>query len=200
MIRQRLGFWTAMVMLIAAGCAKQPATAVTSAPPPTGGTTATTAAPSDSNSADSMRAAGGSQPAATARPSSPALSSSTPGRPPVQGYEPTAELQDVHFDFDKYDIRPGDARVLDANAAWLKTNPDRLLLIEGHCDERGTSEYNLALGERRARAAMNYLVSQGVAASRMTFVSYGADRPSCTEHSEACWAQNRRAHFLTKRG
>jgi peptidoglycan-associated lipoprotein len=107
-------------------------------------------------------------------------------------------LKTIYFDFDKYDIRPGDAKTLDGDAAWLKSNADNLVLIEGHCDERGTNEYNLALGERRAKATMNYLVAQGVQASRITIISYGKERPTCTEHSEACWAQNRRAHFLVK--
>ena len=109
-----------------------------------------------------------------------------------------AELKDIHFDFDKYDIRPGDAKMLDTNAGWLKSNPNHLVLIEGHCDERGTNEYNLALGERRAKSTMNYLVSQGVQASRITIISYGEERPLCTEHNEECWAKNRRAHFLVK--
>ena len=107
-------------------------------------------------------------------------------------------LKEIHFDFDKYNIRPGDAKILDANAAWLKSNANNLVLIEGHCDERGTAEYNLALGERRAKSTMNYLVAQGVQASRVTIISYGKERPLCTEHNEACWAKNRRANFLTK--
>jgi peptidoglycan-associated lipoprotein len=108
------------------------------------------------------------------------------------------DLRDIYFDFDKYDIRPGDAKVLDANAAWLKSRDNYLVLIEGHCDERGTNEYNLALGERRAKAAMNYLVSQGVQASRITIISYGEERPACSEKNESCWSRNRRAHFLVK--
>ena len=107
-------------------------------------------------------------------------------------------LKEIHFDFDKYNIRPGDAKILDENATWLKTNPRNLILIEGHCDERGTAEYNLALGERRAKSTMNYLVAQGVQASRITIISYGKERPLCTEKTEACWARNRRANFLTK--
>jgi peptidoglycan-associated lipoprotein len=107
-------------------------------------------------------------------------------------------LKEIHFDFDKYNIRPGDAKILDENAAWLKANARNLVLIEGNCDERGTAEYNLALGERRAKAAMNYLVAQGVQASRITIISYGKERPLCTEHTEACWARNRRDNFLTK--
>ena len=106
-------------------------------------------------------------------------------------------LKEIHFDFDKYNIRPADAKILDGNAAWLKSN-NNLVLIEGHCDERGTAEYNLALGERRAKSAMNYLVAQGVQASRITIISYGKERPLCTEKTEACWARNRRDAFLTK--
>jgi len=107
-------------------------------------------------------------------------------------------LNDIHFDFDKYNIRPGDAKILDANATWLKSNTGNLVLIEGHCDERGTNEYTLALGERRAKSTMNYLVAQGVQAGRITIISYGKERPLCTEHNEACWLKNRRAHLLTK--
>ena len=81
---------------------------------------------------------------------------------------------------------------------WLKSNASNLVLIEGHCDERGTNEYNLALGERRAKATMNYLVSQGIQANRITIISYGEERPVCNEKTEACWAKNRRANFLVK--
>ena len=109
------------------------------------------------------------------------------------------ELEDIHFDFDKYGIRPGDAKILDANTQWMKANAGHLILIEGHADERGTNEYNLALGERRSKAAMNYLVAQGVAARRLTTISYGEERPRCSEKTETCWARNRRAHFLAKR-
>jgi peptidoglycan-associated lipoprotein len=107
-------------------------------------------------------------------------------------------LQDIHFDFDRYAIRPEDARILDANAQWLKSNAKALILIEGHCDERGTEAYNLALGERRAHAAMAHLVSRGISQSRITLVSYGEERPGCPARNEACWAQNRRAHFAVK--
>jgi peptidoglycan-associated lipoprotein len=84
------------------------------------------------------------------------------------------------------------------NAAWLKDNSHALLLIEGHADERGTNEYNLALGERRAKAAVDYLVSQGVHTARIKSVSYGEERPLCVGRTETCWARNRRAHFLIK--
>jgi peptidoglycan-associated lipoprotein len=110
----------------------------------------------------------------------------------------SAALKDVYFDFDKSNIRPGDAKTLDASATYLKANPDQLVLVEGHCDERGTIEYNLALGERRAKAAMSYLVAQGIDAKRFTLISYGKERPVCTEKNEACWAKNRHDRFLTK--
>jgi len=118
-------------------------------------------------------------------------------RPKPATFMENANVQPIYFDFDRYEIRPADAKTLEADAAWLKTN-DVLILIEGQCDERGTDEYNLALGDRRARATMNYLVALGIAAPRMSTVSYGKERPVCTEHTEACWALNRRAHIVVK--
>jgi peptidoglycan-associated lipoprotein len=142
-------------------------------------------------------------PPATAAPTTPPAAAAPPSPPPAARPSPKefvsiADLKDVFFDFDKYDIRPEDAKTLDSNAGWLKSNPNHLVLIEGHCDERGTNEYNLALGERRAKATMNYLVSQGVQASRITIISYGEERPGCSEKAEGCWAKNRRSHFLVK--
>ncbi len=138
-------------------------------------------------------------PSTTTPTPTPAPSAQAPTTPPKPSeFTANPNLNDIHFDFDKYNIRPGDAKILDANATWLKSNPGNLILIEGHCDERGTNEYNLALGERRAKSTMNYLVAQGVQASRITIISYGKERPVCPEHNEACWSQNRRSHFLTK--
>ncbi len=108
------------------------------------------------------------------------------------------ELTPIYFDFDAAAIRSSDRRALDATVQWLKGTPDALVLIEGHCDERGTNDYNLVLGERRARAAMQYLVDHGIAADRISLVSYGEERPVCGDQSEACWARNRRAMFLVK--
>jgi peptidoglycan-associated lipoprotein len=119
-------------------------------------------------------------------------------RPDPKDYVAVAEVPDVFFDFDRYAIRKDAMRVLDGNAQWLKSHPKALVMIEGHCDERGTGEYNFALGERRAKSTMDYLVSHGIAASRITVVSMGEERPMCAEHSEGCWAKNRRAHFLVK--
>jgi peptidoglycan-associated lipoprotein len=185
------------VPIVLAGCAKRPATTAAAVPAPTGTAATTGAAPAPAAPAPAPAPAA---PAPTE--SAPATAApQTPGstaRPSPKEFVSVPELKDIHFDFDKYDIRPGDAKVLDSNASWLKSNPDQLLLIEGHCDERGTNEYNLALGERRAKATMNYLVSQGVQANRITIISYGEERPLCTEHSESCWSQNRRSHFLVK--
>jgi peptidoglycan-associated lipoprotein len=119
-------------------------------------------------------------------------------RPAPREYIAVVDLRDIHFDFDRAEIRPDAARVLDLNAEWLRRHPQYLLLIEGHADERGTTEYNLALGERRARNAMSYLVSRGVAGDRITVISYGEERPLCRAATEACWAENRRAHFTVR--
>jgi peptidoglycan-associated lipoprotein len=121
-----------------------------------------------------------------------------PALPSPKDFNEAAGLRDIHFDFDRATSRPEDARILDANARWLLAHPGTLVLIEGHADERGTNEYNLALGENRARVTQDQLVARGVAASRITLVSYGEERPTCRQTSEACWAQNRRAHFLVK--
>ena len=187
-------------VVVLAGCAKRPAMTAASAPAPSGAAQATAPPTTPPGGTDSSTSSGGGTATTPGAQTPPAGGSgtATPGaRPPVSEFTANPNLKDIQFDFDKYDIRPGDAKVLDGNATWLKGN-DQLVLIEGHCDERGTNEYNLALGERRAKATMNYLVSQGVQAARITIISYGEERPLCTEHNEACWAKNRRAHFLTK--
>ncbi|HTC77263.1 MAG TPA: peptidoglycan-associated lipoprotein Pal, partial [Terriglobales bacterium] len=102
----------------------------------------------------------------------------------------------AYFDFDKADIRPDARSALAETAGFLKSYPQVKVMIEGHCDERGSTEYNLALGDRRAQATKDFLVSLGVASDRMQTVSYGKERPFCNEHVEDCWQQNRRGHFL----
>ena len=169
-----------VLTLFLVGCPKRPATTGAVAPAPS----APQAAPAPA-------------PAPAPRPAPAPAPAPAPMVKPSE-FAPSPNLKAIYFDFDKYDIRPGDAKTLDGDAAWLKANPNNLVLIEGHCDERGTNEYNLALGEKRAKAAMNYLVAQGVQASRITIISYGKERPVCTEKTEACWAQNRRDNFLTK--
>jgi peptidoglycan-associated lipoprotein len=190
---KRQGLVLAILLLtgLALGCARKPAT-TTSAPAPTGA--AATSRPASATAAgSSMRPASATTATSPGRPSTTSTARPAPGE-----FMAVAELRDVHFDFDKYVIRPDGAAILDRNATWLKANAKDLLLIEGHCDERGTNEYNLALGERRAQATLNYLVAQGVAARRITIVSYGEEHPVCTDHNEDCWAKNRRAHFLVK--
>jgi peptidoglycan-associated lipoprotein len=111
---------------------------------------------------------------------------------------PHDALKPIHFEFDNATIRPSEAKILDASAIWLREHPSYIVLIEGHCDERGTPAYNLALGERRAKAAMSYLASQGIRADRIGTVSYGEERPTCAASTASCWQQNRRAQFLVK--
>jgi peptidoglycan-associated lipoprotein len=105
-------------------------------------------------------------------------------------------LKDVYFDFDKYDIQPADAAILKENAALLKKYTNVKIQIEGHCDERGTNEYNLALGERRANSAKNYLMTLGVSPGRISAISYGEERPIDSGHNEEAWGKNRRAHTI----
>ena len=177
--------------LFLAGCPKRPMTTAVSAPPPA-------PAPTPPPAPAPVVPPPPPPVAPAPTPPQPAAPAPAPGPAPAREYTANAALADVHFDFDKAVIRSGDAKILDASAGWLKANREQLLLIEGHCDERGTNEYNLALGERRAKAAMSYLVSRGVEASRITLISYGKERPLCTEKAERCWAQNRRDHFLVK--
>lgn len=105
-------------------------------------------------------------------------------------------LKDIHFDYDKYDIRRVDEGILRENAAFLKKNPKMKIQIEGHCDERGTVEYNLALGERRANNTKRYLVSLGITSDRISMISFGKERPLDPGHNEEAWAKNRRAHIV----
>lgn len=105
-------------------------------------------------------------------------------------------LKRVHYDFDKYDLRPDAVRALGDNGARIREYAQFKVRVEGHCDERGTVEYNLALGEKRARAARDYLVSLGLPAKRFSIISFGKERPMDPGHNEEAWAQNRRAEFI----
>jgi peptidoglycan-associated lipoprotein len=102
----------------------------------------------------------------------------------------------IHFDFNRADIRDESRKVLESNREWLSAHPALKVLIEGHCDERGTNEYNLSLGDRRANAAKDYLIKAGIDAARLRTISYGEERPIDTGHTEAAWAANRRAEFV----
>jgi peptidoglycan-associated lipoprotein len=119
-------------------------------------------------------------------------------RPSQQEFAAADDLKAIHFDFDKAVIRADAADTLVGYATWLKDHDDTAVLIEGHCDERGTSEYNVALGDRRAKAVRDYLALYGVAPERMSTVSYGKERPVCPTSTDACRAENRRAEFRVK--
>ena len=145
-------------------------------------------------------------PAAPATPPPAPPPPTSEGRPLVDEYERLRQtasdeiermglLADIHFDYDKAELRDGDRQILARNAETLKKFDFLRVTVEGHCDERGSVEYNLALGERRARAAYDYLASLGVPADRMKTVSYGKEVPVCPESTEDCWARNRRDHF-----
>ena len=132
----------------------------------------------------------------TARPPLDIPPSDTPS--PRNPASLASSLGDIFFDFDQYTIR-GDARsVLEADAMWIKSAVGKSILIEGHCDERGTQAYNLVLGEKRARSTKRYLEDLGVASSRLKIVSFGEIRPFCKEHDETCYQKNRRAHFVAQ--
>jgi peptidoglycan-associated lipoprotein len=142
---------------------------------------------------------GGGSPEAFTSPSAP--SAVAPASPPMASAPPTEELaeplalEDIFFDFDEHAIRRDAQATLSANAAWMNSKPGKAVVIEGHCDERGTQAYNLVLGEKRARSTKRYLEDLGVPTSRLKTISYGELRPFCKERDESCYQQNRRAHF-----
>lgn len=124
-----------------------------------------------------------------------------PPPPPAQTQDDSAAritLTDAFFDFDESALRDDAKNALTTNAKWMEKNASANVIVEGHCDERGSVEYNLALGERRAKAAKEFMVSYGIAAGRLTTISYGKERPFDPGHGENSWAQNRRAHFVAK--
>jgi len=132
-------------------------------------------------------------PAASEAPPGPPAPTTTSNVVPGSEEDLRVNVGDtVHFAYDRYDIQPDDQNTLQRQAAWLQKYPDVRVTIEGHCDERGTREYNLALGARRANAVKQVLVADGVSPARIDTISYGKERPICTESTEECWAQNRR--------
>ena len=122
----------------------------------------------------------------------------TPPETPKEEAKPVTQedLQPIYFDFDKYDLRSGDREILNLNAVVLKDNPTVKIRIEGNCDERGTVEYNLALGERRASAARDYLINLGIDSDRISIISYGKEKPEYSGHNEESWSRNRRDDFI----
>ena len=126
----------------------------------------------------------------------PAGSSLAQFRSGTLGGEATGPLDDIFFGYDAYDLSAEARERLASNAEWLQANPSSRVEIEGHCDSRGTIEYNLALGARRATSVRDYLVSLGIASSRITTISYGKELPACHAETASCWQKNRRAHFV----
>jgi peptidoglycan-associated lipoprotein len=108
-------------------------------------------------------------------------------------------FQDIYFNFDEYQIQPGAKPVLEQVSSWMLKNSSAKISVEGNCDERGTNEYNLALGDKRAKGVRDYLIALGIAPDRIQTISYGEEKPVCTEATEQCWAKNRRAHFVVLR-
>ncbi len=133
--------------------------------------------------------------AAPSAPRTNATTGSTPAPSPSLEQLFQAEVRDAFFDYDKSVLTPTDRAALTADAEFLRAHPQVRFTIEGHCDERGSEEYNLGLGDRRATSAKAYLVDLGVSASRIQTTSYGKEHPFCTQETESCWSENRRAHF-----
>jgi len=177
-----------------AGCPKRPE--VAQAGPGAVGPGAATAPTSPTSPVPAPRV--GEAP--VTRPAPPAETPIRPASPvaPATSTTPAAAvpLQDIFFDFDKSNIRDDQRAALNGDMAWLKANPTAKVIIEGHADERGTNEYNLALGERRAKVTRDYLVAIGVGAERISTVSYGEERPFVLGHDESAWKWNRRGHFV----
>ena len=117
----------------------------------------------------------------------------------LRSFQASADLTDIHFKFDQYDLDSEARDTLKKNAMFLKNNPQLHVEVQGHCDERGTNNYNIALGERRAHSTKQYLVSQGVDSRKVHVISYGEEKPFCFTSGESCWYQNRRAHFMVSK-
>jgi peptidoglycan-associated lipoprotein len=177
--------------LIGAGCAKKKVAVAT---PPTPAPAAQT--PTTPRATPPAR-----------RQPRPTEQAATPSRPRIPNAatkaridELLAKIEDAYFDYDKHTLRPDAVTALQSDSAELrdilKDYPDYRLTIEGHCDERGSEEYNMALGDQRARSAKDYLAQVGIPADQLSLISYGKERPACTDHDESCWQKNRRVHIV----
>jgi peptidoglycan-associated lipoprotein len=183
-VRRSLWLILLCVTVIAVTACGRRAPAVAPAPPPP--PAATPAAPPPPP-----------PPPTAAAPAAPSLSEEELfNRKTLEELNAERPLGDVYFDYDQSNVRDDGRGTLQKNAEWLKRWSTTRITIEGHCDSRGTSEYNLGLGERRATAVRDYLTSLGIPANRITTVSKGKEQPFCTEESETCWQQNRRGHFI----
>jgi peptidoglycan-associated lipoprotein len=185
--------FSAALILAAAGCAKK---SVAKNTPPTP-QVAPQAAPSTPQQAPTQR------PAAQQQPQT-ASTNTTPRYPDAATRaridQLLARIEDAYFDYNQHTLRPDAIKALQSDSAELRDiitqYPEYKLTIEGHCDERGSEAYNLALGDARAKAAKDYLVQVGISNNQLAVVSYGKDKPSCDEHDEACWQKNRRIHIV----
>ncbi len=179
----------ATLTMVVAGCAKKKVAAATPAPP---------------QPAPAVQSTPASQPRATASTSAPAAETRKPDYPDAATRaridQLLARIEDAYFDYDKHTLRPDAVKTLAADSKELrdilKDYPNYKLTVEGHCDERGSAEYNMALGQARAESAKNYLVQVGIPSDQLGVVSYGKEKPACSEHDEACWQKNRRIHIV----
>jgi peptidoglycan-associated lipoprotein len=184
MINFRIACYIVVTLVTAAGCAPSTARKTDSASAQSG-----SSFPKASNPSKGEGERGNTRESPTDRSS---LSELQEGK----SSESSGPLKDIYFDFDSHNLS-GDAReTLRSNANWLKTNPSARAEIEGHSDERGTNEYNLALGARRAQTAKDFLATLGIKADRLSTISYGEEIPTCKDASETCWQRNRRARFV----
>ena len=183
----------AAVAMIGAGCAKKKVAAA--APPPPAPAAQTPSTPRATPPARTQRTPTRQ---AAVQPPSRVPSAATKARID----ELLAKIEDAYFDYDKHTLRPDAVTALQSDSTELrdilKDYPDYKLTIEGHCDERGSAEYNVALGDQRARAAKDYLTMVGIPADQLTLVSYGKEHPVCSDHDEACWQKNRRIHIVAQ--
>ena len=181
----------AAISVASAACAKKKV--ATAAPPPP------TVAPAPSSPQTSAPPRTPAQPARQQAASTPVPRVPTAATK-ARIEELLARIEDAYFDYDKHDLRPDAITALQADSSELrdilKEYPTYKLTIEGYCDERGSEEYNLALGDERARAARNYLTRVGIPESQLSLISYGKERPVCQDHNEACWQRNRRIHIV----
>ncbi len=177
-----------------AACQKKPEVAPTPAPPPIDSTAI------KQHIADSLAAIAKAREDSIAQAAAEKARADSIARAEAQAKMHAALTAMIHFDFNKSDLRPEDQAILDSKIPILLANPNLMLRIEGNTDERGSTEYNLALGQRRAATAKRYLTDHGIADSRLETVSYGEEKPLCTEHDEACWSQNRRDEFVITAG
>lgn len=183
----RMVCYSILSLSIVVACAPS----ATQKPDPKAGAGAGSARTPGADARDGEGARGGAKEADTGTSSLKGLQEGKPAITPA-----SSPLKDIYFDYDRYDLSADARTVLRSNADWLKSNPNARVEIEGHCDDRGTNEYNLALGAKRAQSAREYLSTLGVAAARLSTISYGEEIPVCKEEGEGCWKQNRRARFV----